>query len=246
MALIARKIVENARLPTCTGENYCFYCAEDTTIPSKGAALVKTGISLVIPREFYVLLVSANIAISNRIIADAVVGVHYENKNEEVMIHLTNHGDAEFTATSGLCIANFVLVQTALFPISGRIPEEVSKMQIIPKTPGIWFKENYMNDPAKAISDFKIPPDVLASTEEFKRTSIYAVSQNQKAVEANFVWKSLSDDVKKTIRTIYYALQDEKIGAPLEVTTVATGPDGATITVANIMRPGRAPPSNPE
>lgn len=111
------KLEEEAILPSKANSNdagYDLYALEDTTIPSRGRALIRTGIAMAIP-DGCVGLIWPRSGLAAKSGIDVLAGVIDSGYRGEICVLLQNHTDYEYIVRKGNRAAQ-MLIQQVLSP----------------------------------------------------------------------------------------------------------------------------------
>ncbi len=105
------KLHPAARLPT-RGSKFSagldLYSIERVTIPARGRAVVRTGLSVAVPHGFYGRVAPrSGLAIEHGL--DVLAGVIDSDYRGELMCALANHGDAAIEIEAGMRMAQLVI-----------------------------------------------------------------------------------------------------------------------------------------
>ncbi|KAK0618282.1 deoxyuridine 5'-triphosphate nucleotidohydrolase [Bombardia bombarda] len=109
--LLIKKLSDKARLPTrgsAFAAGYDLYAAKDTTIPSRGKALVDTDISMAVPAGTYGRIAPRS-GLASKNFIDTGAGVIDADYRGQVKVLLFNHSDVDFAVREGDRIAQLVL-----------------------------------------------------------------------------------------------------------------------------------------
>lgn len=105
------KIEEDAILPSKTNKSdagYDLYALEDTIIPARGRALVRTGISMAVPSG-HVGLIWPRSGLAVKLGIDVLAGVVDSGYRGEVCVVLQNHSDDDYSVKKGDRAAQMLL-----------------------------------------------------------------------------------------------------------------------------------------
>lgn len=109
--LLVKKLSENATLPkrgSAGAAGYDLSSAEDTVVPARGKAVVKTDIAIRVPKGTYGRVAPrSGLAVKNFI--DTGAGVVDEDYRGNVGVVLFNHSDVDFQVKKGDRVAQLVL-----------------------------------------------------------------------------------------------------------------------------------------
>ncbi|PGH16060.1 deoxyuridine 5'-triphosphate nucleotidohydrolase [Helicocarpus griseus UAMH5409] len=109
--LLIKKLVPSARAPTrgsAFAAGYDLYCAKGIVIPSKGKALVDTGLAIAVPEGTYGRIAPRS-GLAAKHFIDTGAGVIDADYRGEVKVLLFNFSDVDFTINEGDRIAQLVL-----------------------------------------------------------------------------------------------------------------------------------------
>ncbi|PSC74089.1 Deoxyuridine 5 -triphosphate nucleotidohydrolase [Micractinium conductrix] len=113
--LRVRRLNEHALLPkrgSAGAAGYDLASCEDTEVPARGRAVVKTGLQIAIPPGTYAR-VAARSGLAVKHFIDTGAGVVDEDYRGEVGVVLFNHSDAPFPVKRGDRIAQLILERIA-------------------------------------------------------------------------------------------------------------------------------------
>ncbi|CAL5225468.1 g8289 [Coccomyxa viridis] len=106
-----KRLTPDAVLPkrgSAKAAGYDLASAQDTYVPARGKAVVKTGLSIAIPAETYARIAPrSGLAVKHFI--DTGAGVVDEDYRGEVGVVLFNHSDVDFQVKKGDRIAQLIL-----------------------------------------------------------------------------------------------------------------------------------------
>ena len=117
--LYVKKLRNNVAVPKRGSEEAAGYdraSAEDTVVPAKGKAIIKTGISIAIPKGCYGRIAPQSGLTVKRFI-DVGAGVIDADYRGEVGVVLFNHSEDDFEVKPGDCIAQLILEKIASLQI---------------------------------------------------------------------------------------------------------------------------------
>lgn len=109
--LLVKKLVDSARAPTrgsAFAAGYDVYAAKETVIPSKGKAMVDTGIAIAVPEGTYGRIAPRS-GLASKHFIDTGAGVIDADYRGEVKVLLFNHSDVDFPIKEGDRVAQLVL-----------------------------------------------------------------------------------------------------------------------------------------
>jgi dUTP pyrophosphatase len=119
MSLQVKRLVQTATLPTrgsAGAVGYDLYASEDYLIPRGTRMIVNTGIAIVIPRDCYGRVAPrSGLAAKHGIQVGA--GVVDPDYTGEVKVVLFNHGQADFSISSGDRVAQLILERCETPPV---------------------------------------------------------------------------------------------------------------------------------
>ncbi|RAH70765.1 DUTPase Dut [Aspergillus aculeatinus CBS 121060] len=110
-ALLVQKLTPSGRAPTrgsAFAAGYDLYSAKDTVIPSKGKALVDTGIAIAVPEGTYGRIAPRS-GLASKHFIDTGAGVIDADYRGEVKVLLFNFSDVDFEIKEGDRVAQLVL-----------------------------------------------------------------------------------------------------------------------------------------
>ncbi|KAL4956699.1 dUTPase-like protein [Aspergillus filifer] len=110
-ALQVKKLTPTARAPTrgsAFAAGYDIYASKEITIPSKGKALVDTGLAIAVPEGTYGR-VAPRSGLASKNFIDVGAGVIDADYRGEVKVLLFNFSDTDFTVKEGDRVAQLVL-----------------------------------------------------------------------------------------------------------------------------------------
>ncbi|OJK01076.1 hypothetical protein ASPACDRAFT_59870 [Aspergillus aculeatus ATCC 16872] len=110
-ALLVQKLTPSGRAPTrgsAFAAGYDLYSAKDTIIPSKGKALVDTGIAIAVPEGTYGRIAPRS-GLASKHFIDTGAGVIDADYRGEVKVLLFNFSDVDFEIKEGDRVAQLVL-----------------------------------------------------------------------------------------------------------------------------------------
>ncbi|RAL08144.1 DUTPase Dut [Aspergillus homomorphus CBS 101889] len=110
-ALLVQKLTPAGRAPTrgsAFAAGYDLYSAKDTVIPSKGKALVDTGIAIAVPEGTYGRIAPRS-GLASKHFIDTGAGVIDADYRGEVKVLLFNFSDVDFEIKEGDRVAQLVL-----------------------------------------------------------------------------------------------------------------------------------------
>ncbi|KAF5591797.1 dUTP pyrophosphatase [Fusarium subglutinans] len=106
-----KKLSDKGRLPTrgsAFAAGYDIYAARDTTIPTRGKALVDTDISMAVPAGTYGRIAPRS-GLASKHFIDTGAGVIDADYRGQVKVLLFNHNESDFEVKEGDRIAQLVL-----------------------------------------------------------------------------------------------------------------------------------------
>ncbi|KAI1100486.1 dUTP diphosphatase [Jackrogersella minutella] len=109
--LLIKKLSPTAKLPTrgsAFAAGYDLYASQATTIPSRGKALVETGLSIAVPAGTYGR-VAPRSGLASKHFIDTGAGVIDADYRGPVKVLLFNHNDADFPVAVGDRVAQLVV-----------------------------------------------------------------------------------------------------------------------------------------
>ncbi|OQE19027.1 hypothetical protein PENSTE_c016G07998 [Penicillium steckii] len=109
--LLVKKLVDSASAPTrgsAFAAGYDVYAAKETVIPSKGKAMVDTGIAIAVPEGTYGRIAPRS-GLASKHFIDTGAGVIDADYRGEVKVLLFNHSDVDFPVKQGDRVAQLVL-----------------------------------------------------------------------------------------------------------------------------------------
>jgi len=109
--LLVKKLAEHATVPTRAtpgSAGFDLSSVEQLTIPSKGRAAVRTGISITLPPGTYGR-VAPRSGIAYRFGIDVLAGVIDADYREEILVILYNSGNQDFVVEKGHRIAQLIV-----------------------------------------------------------------------------------------------------------------------------------------
>ena len=113
--LYVKKLRNNAAIPKRTSEEAAGYdiaSAEDTAVPAKGKAVIKTGVSIAIPEGCYGRIAPRS-GLTVKKFIDVGAGVIDADYRGEVGVVLFNHSEEDFEVKAGDRIAQLILEKIA-------------------------------------------------------------------------------------------------------------------------------------
>jgi dUTP pyrophosphatase len=127
MKLLVRKLTSDAVIPTRGSEfaaGYDLSSAENTTVPKRGKALIKTDLSIAVPTGHYGRVAPrSGLTLKNSL--DVGAGVIDEDYRGNIGVILFNHSDTDFVVSKGDRIAQLILekISTPEVEESDELPE---------------------------------------------------------------------------------------------------------------------------
>ncbi|KAE8145827.1 dUTPase-like protein [Aspergillus avenaceus] len=109
--LFIKKLSEGGRAPTrgsAFAAGYDMYAAKETVIPSKGKALVDTGIAIAVPEATYGRIAPRS-GLAAKHFIDTGAGVIDADYRGEVKVLLFNHSDVDFPIKEGDRVAQLII-----------------------------------------------------------------------------------------------------------------------------------------
>ena len=220
MATIEVRLVSNdaCKPSSIVGQNGIYFQMKtptDIEINPGELQVVDSGMEIKIPRGYRLIMVCGPSALEKNLLINQHPEIgkfspYLESQNPRLTYIVYNAGKSPALIRKGDPLGRFVLDRTCIgadiqevesFEETGTEPKFNSIVEI-PKTEDAYFKRLYRDDRDNCIDMFLTNTDgtkILEDLEIYKQNDPYVNAKNQSLLEAQFVWKALTNSIKSEV-----------------------------------------------
>jgi len=227
-----RIVGNNARKPSKIsapdGVYFQLYASEEYEIPSGDLCVIDSGFEINIPRGYRLVMVSGPSALEKTLLINESPGVgkfspYLDGETPRLSYFVFNASRNDVLVRVGDPLGRFVLDRTAIgvdikevetFEKSSGPDPRFKDIIEIPKSVDSYFKRMYREDRDKCIELFLMSEEgtkILESLEEYKQTPTFIGASNPLLLEAQFVWRGISESIQETVENSFKSIRDKMI-----------------------------------
>lgn len=213
--LISKDACKPSPIVSQNGVYFQLKAATEIEINPGELRVVDSGLEIKIPRGYRLVMVCGPSALEKNLLINQQPEIgkfspYLESQNPRLTYMVYNAGKSLALIRNGDPLGRFVLDRTAI-GVDIRdvdsfdenvIEPKFNTIVEIPKTEDSYFKRLYRQDKDKCIDMFLTNNDgtkILEDLENYKQNDDYSTATNQKLLEAQFVWKALTDSIREEV-----------------------------------------------
>jgi hypothetical protein len=210
--------------------SYEIYSVEEKLLKPGIITPIATEISIAAPMGWYMHITSGSNLLKYQISVEYTSPMESdrflssgEYKPTKLIIWCINNGDIAHLINRDDEIGRLHLLHQKSFPVQEVVDIHAAeplvlrddpnpKIKSVIKSPNVWFKIMYRNDPESMTKKYLIP-DQIKQIETFRMDTIYQAAKNKINVEAAFVFGILSTEQYKQVRDDFMIAKNQQLDA---------------------------------